>query len=93
MLVTVFSPELQSESLKLAAELRRVGFNVTCYPEPVKLQKQFKFADRMGIRTVLVLGPDEAAEGNVTVKSLSIGSQQVIRRGEVPQLLQRILEG
>ena len=93
VLVTVFSPELQSESLKLAAELRRADINVTCYPEPVKLQKQFKFADRMGMRTVLVLGPDEATQGNVTVKNLSIGSQQVIPRAAVPQLLQRILEG
>ena len=93
VLVTVFSPELQSESMKLATELRRVGINVTCYPEPVKLQKQFKFADRMGMRIVLVLGPDEAARGNVTVKNLSIGSQQVIPRAVVSQLLQRILEG
>jgi histidyl-tRNA synthetase len=93
VLVTVFSPELQAESLRLAAELRQEGFNVTCYPESVKLPRQFKFADRMGMRTVLVLGPDEAAEGNVAVKNLSIGSQQVIPRAEVAPFLQRVLEG
>jgi histidyl-tRNA synthetase len=92
VLVTVFSTDLQPESLKLAAELRKAGLNVTCYPEPVKLPRQFKFADRMGMRAVLVLGPDEAAQGNITVKDLSSGTQEVIARVAVPGAVARILE-
>jgi histidyl-tRNA synthetase len=93
VLVTVFSAELQPESLKLAAELRQAGLNVTCYPEPVKLPRQFKFADRMGMKVVLVLGPDEIAQGQVAVKDLSRSSQEVIQRMEVAQTLGRILGG
>jgi histidyl-tRNA synthetase len=92
VLVTVFSAELQAESLRLARDLRQAGLNVTCYPEPVKLPRQFKFADRMGMRVVLVLGPDEAAQGNVTVKDLTSGTQAVTARAEVIRAVKAILE-
>ncbi|PJH76399.1 MAG: histidine--tRNA ligase, partial [Anaerolineae bacterium CG_4_9_14_0_8_um_filter_58_9] len=52
VLVTVFSQELFGESLRLASELRAGGLNVVCYPGPAKLPKQFKYADRMGMRLV-----------------------------------------
>ena len=65
---------------------------MTCYPEPVKLPKQFKFADRMGMRAVLVLGPDEAATGKVTLKDLASGTQETITRSDVVGSIKRILE-
>ncbi|TRZ48169.1 histidine--tRNA ligase [bacterium] len=92
VLVTVFSPELLSASYSLAADLRCEGLNVTCYPEPAKLPRQFKFADRMGMRAVLVVGPDEAAAGKVTLKNLTNGTQQTIARGEVAESIKRVLE-
>jgi len=92
VLVTVFSQDLLSASYSLAADLRRAGLNVTCYPEPAKLPKQFKFADRMGMRAVLVIGPDEAAAGIVTLKILTDGTQETIARGEVIESIKRLLE-
>jgi histidyl-tRNA synthetase len=92
ILVTVFSRELQPASLKLAADLRMLDLNVSCFPEPAKLPRQFKFADRMGMRVVLVIGPDEAASGKVTLKNLVDGTQSTVNRDEIPGALQRILE-
>jgi histidyl-tRNA synthetase len=92
ILVTVFSPEFQPASLKLAADLRALDFNVTCFPEPAKLPRQFKFADRMGMRVVLVIGPDEAAAGKVTLKNLGDGTQSTLNQVEVPGALRLILE-
>ena len=46
---------------------------MTCYPEAAKLPKQFKFADRMGMKAVLVLGPDELAQGRVIAFSMPLG--------------------
>jgi histidyl-tRNA synthetase len=92
VLVTVFSPDLLPASYTLAADLRRLGLNVTCYPEPAKLPKQFKFADRMGMRAVLIVGPEEAASGKVTVKNLANGTQETILRSEVTESVKRILE-
>ena len=33
------------------------------YPEAAKLQKQLKYADRVGVRYALISGPDERAAG------------------------------
>jgi len=91
VLVTVFDAERLPESLALAALLRRSGVKVTCYPEPAKLPKQFKFADRMGMRLVLVVGPDEAAKGQVTVKDLASGTQETVKRDQLISAIQHIL--
>ena len=92
VLVTVFSQELFGESLKLASELRANGLNVVCYPEPAKLPKQFKYADRMGMRLVTVLGPDEAAAGKVTLKDLKSSAQQTVLRADTARAVRQILE-
>jgi len=92
VLVTVFSPQLANPSQQLAASLRREGLNVACFPEPAKLPKQFKYADRMGMRVVLVLGPDEAAAGQVTVKDLRRSTQETLAQADAPAAVKRILE-
>ncbi|MBN2386079.1 MAG: histidine--tRNA ligase [Anaerolineales bacterium] len=92
VLVTVFSPDLQLESLRLAADLRQAGLKVSCYPEPAKLSKQFKYADRTGVAVTLVVGPDEAAEGRVAVKELASGTQELVARAEVAAAVKRLLE-
>ena len=80
VLVTVFNDECLLESFKLASELRRAGLNVVCYPEAVKLPKQFKYADRIGAKVTLVMGPDEVEKGQVAVKNLINGEQISVPR-------------
>lgn len=92
VLVTVFSQELFGESLRLASELRAGGLNVVCYPGPAKLPKQFKYADRMGMRLVTVIGPDEAAAGKVTIKDLKSSAQQTVLRADTARAVRQILE-
>lgn len=91
VLVTVFDEERLAESFRLASELRRAGLKVVCYPEPVKLQKQFKYADRMGAKVTLVLGPDEIETGQVAVKDLTRGEQVLVSRSDVAEAVRRIV--
>ncbi len=91
ILVTVFDEKLSSQSYKLAAELRDAGLNTIVYPEPVKLPKQFKFADRMKMKVVLVLGPDEAEKGSVVVKNLINGEQVQVTRETIVESVKGIL--
>lgn len=78
VLVTVFSAELMEKSFSAANYLREAGIPTICFTEAVKLPKQFKYADRIGSRFVVVIGPDEAANGQVTLKDLSKGEQRTI---------------
>jgi histidyl-tRNA synthetase len=91
VLVTVFDQKYILDSFKLASELRQAGFNAVCYPEAAKLPKQFKFADRIGVRLVAVLGPDEVAAGKVTLKDLRRGMQVAVPRERAGQAIRQAL--
>jgi histidyl-tRNA synthetase len=92
VLVTVFDETMLPKCLTVAADLRKSGVNVMVYPEIAKLQKQFKFADRMKVRLVLTIGPDEAARGEVAIKDLVEGQQISVPESEVGARIRQILE-
>ncbi len=69
--------------------MRREGVRVEVYPEPDKLGKQMKYADAKGIPFAAVLGGDEIARGEVTVKNLATGEQQSVPRSEVAAMLRK----
>ncbi|MFT3894592.1 MAG: histidine--tRNA ligase [Anaerolineales bacterium] len=89
-LVTVFDESLLLKSYALAAKLRLAGLKVMVFPEPAKIQKQFKFADKMKMKVALVLGPDEAANGQVAVKNLLNGEQVIIPQEEAAEYIQKL---
>ena len=78
--------------LALASELRGAGIATEVVLEGSKLGKQFKYADRAGIRFVVVLGEDELAKGVVTVKDLHREDQFEVARGELIKTLRVELE-
>jgi len=93
VLVTLFDQSLVAKSLALACELREAGINTMTYPEPAKLPKQFKFADKMKMKVAIVIGPDEAVKGQAVVKDLSNGSQQTVDRAAVVDTVKKIVDG
>lgn len=91
--VTAFDEDRLLESLRLAGELRQSGFKAASHLQAGdKLQKQFKQADRVGARLVLVLGPDEITKGEVSVKDLASGEQRSVPRSELAQHIKQWLE-
>jgi len=88
VLVTIFETNLLGASINAATRLREAGVNVLIYPETAKLPKQFKFADKIGVRYVLVIGPDEASTGRITVKDLVDATQRTIDISELISMLQ-----
>ncbi|MCS6910499.1 MAG: His/Gly/Thr/Pro-type tRNA ligase C-terminal domain-containing protein, partial [Anaerolineales bacterium] len=68
---------------RLAAELRAAGLRAEWYPEPVKLDKQLRYANATGVRFAAILGPDELAQGKVMLKDLSSRTQMALPREEV----------
>jgi histidyl-tRNA synthetase len=91
ILVTVFDESMWMKSLELAAQLRKAGLKVMVFPEPAKLQKQFKFADKMKIKIALTIGPDEVTNSQVAVKNLLTGEQAVINREAILDEVRKLL--
>jgi histidyl-tRNA synthetase len=83
VMVTIWSAHRAPDAVRLAGELRSAGLRVDVYPEADKIGKQFKYADSRQIRFVVVVGDDEAARGDATVKDLSTGAQQTLPRAEI----------
>ena len=76
VLVSVFNNDLLFQSIKVAQKLRDEGLIVEIYPDPeVKLEKQLKYADKKGIKKVIIIGPDEAKEEKVVIKNMQSGEQ------------------
>ncbi|KPN20156.1 histidine--tRNA ligase [Xanthomonas sp. Mitacek01] len=75
VLVTLLDDASLPDALALSQRLRGSGLNVETQLEPRKLAKQMQYADRAGIRFVVIRGEDEAAKGVVAVKDLRRGEQ------------------
>jgi histidyl-tRNA synthetase len=88
---TLFEESLLGQSLALARELRSAGIKVTSQQKPDKLGRQFKYADRIGAKFALVLGPDEAEKGIVAVKTFATGEQETIPQEELVRHLEGLL--
>lgn len=93
VLVTVFDEGSMQESLRLSDELRQTGLRVNCYPQADKLSKQLKFADRIGIKIAVILGPEEIKQDMVTFKELSSGNQVSVDRALAADTISELLDG
>ncbi|MBS1786009.1 MAG: histidine--tRNA ligase [Acidobacteria bacterium] len=75
------------EAAKLAQAWWDRGLPVQLDTRGLALKKVFASADRLGIKTVLLLGDGELAEGVVTAKHLATGEQTKVPFAEVPTRL------
>ena len=91
LMVAVWNDETIPESILLAQQLRRCGFRVEIYPGVEKLGKQFKYAASQRIRFVAVIGDDERARGEISIKNMDTGEQRSVRREQVAEALRQDL--
>jgi histidyl-tRNA synthetase len=93
VLVTVFNADTVADSLRLATTLRQSGVNTAMYFEyKDRLGDQIGYASSQGIPFVIILGPDEIATGQATVRRLGKtrqeSEQRAIPLGEVANVIQ-----
>ncbi|MGD8553414.1 MAG: ATP phosphoribosyltransferase regulatory subunit, partial [Anaerolineales bacterium] len=90
--VTTFDEESLPESIRLAADMRSAGFRTEWYPEPVRLPRQFKYADRQNIPFTIILGPEEIEAESVAIKDMRTGEQVSVARENLIDYLKGLLE-
>lgn len=73
--------------LRTARTLRAAGVRLDVQVDPVKLGKQLARASAAGIPFALILGPDELAGGECTVRNLETGDQRAVPLANVPESL------
>ncbi len=87
LLIVNFAKELESYPLGLLHKLRKENIASELYAAPVKLKKQMGYADSKGIPYVLLVGDEEAASGQLSLKNMESGEQVKVTETELIQKL------
>ena len=64
-----------TKSIEIATTLRNAGINTQIYTNNAKIKNQFKYASRLNIPYVIVIGEDEVKQNKVTIKDMITGEQ------------------
>lgn len=67
--------EDMTKSIELASDLRKEGINTEVYLNDKKLKAKFKYADKLKIPYVVVIGEDEINSNIIKVKNMSTGEE------------------
>ena len=70
------------EPIKLATKLRNEGINTEIYLNDKKLKAKFKYADKLEIPYVIVIGEDEIKSNKITLKNMMTGNEEKIPMDE-----------
>ncbi len=83
VMVGNFGQVTLDQSLKLTSLLRQNNISTIFYPDSDKISKQFKYASDKNIPFVALIGDNEAASGEVTLKNMATGEQKTISQNEI----------
>ena len=76
-------PDEANRSFELMQVLRNAGIKTEMYHENVKMDKQFKYAEKRNIAYVAILGSHELAENKIVIKNITKGNQITIEQSEI----------
>jgi histidyl-tRNA synthetase len=91
--VCAATPDARDEALRLLRELRQAGLAASMEFEGRSMKAQMKRADRLGARVTLIVGADEIARGEVTLRDMRGSEQRAVTRADVIQATRSLLEG
>ena len=72
-----------SYAIETANKLRKSGINAEVYFDNKKVKAKFKYADKLKIPYVIVIGEDEINSGKLTLKNMERGEQEQLTFEEV----------
>lgn len=89
VLIVNFGREELPSLIKIAGTLREAGIATELYPEPVKLKKQFAYADAQKIQLVVIAGSNELTAGQATVRNMKTGEQTAVSLSALPSFIKK----
>lgn len=75
--------KMRKEAISLAMELRKKGVMVEMDLMRRNVQKSLQYADKKGIKKVIILGEDEWKKGTVSIKDMETGEQKEVKKEEL----------
>jgi histidyl-tRNA synthetase len=90
--VVAAGEEARAEALRLLRDLRRAGLAAQMEFESRSMKSQMKRADRLAASVTLIIGGDELARGEVTVRDMRTSEQRSVPRARVVAETRALLE-
>ncbi len=81
--------ESNDKILEIGAKLREEGINADIYLEDKKIKAKFKYADKLEIPYVAIIGEEEEKNGTVSLKNMITGEQKEMNLDEVIEVLKK----
>ena len=80
--------EDSNRALQVAAMFRNAEINTDVYLEDKKIKAKFKYADKLQIPYVAIIGEEEEQNGTVSLKNMQTGEQVQVSIDEAIEKLQ-----
>jgi len=81
--VAPVSDSVRFKAVEITQTLRKAGISAVVDMMGRRLGKQFEYADKKGIPTVVVVGEKDLAEGSVTIRDMKTGDQKKVKIEEL----------
>jgi histidyl-tRNA synthetase len=78
------------KSFELIQKLRGLNIRAELFHEQAKFEKQFKYAEKKNIPTIIIIGPDELLSGTAKMKDLKSGIQTEVGFDEILSRLKEV---
>lgn len=75
--------EVRADAFALTQILRDAGIQAEMDHQGRSLKSQFKLADKLGARLVVILGPDELREGHVRIRDMRTHEEELVEKDVV----------
>lgn len=85
--LAVLDTQALNTAILLAQRLRTRGFGGEVSFEAKSIKAQMRQANRLGVKTCLILGQDEMEKGQIMVKDMGTGAQQTVGQDDLEQAL------
>jgi len=89
--VVAIGEDGRAAAWQLIRELRQAGLPAQMELEARGVRAQMKRADRLATRVTLIVGGDELARGEVTLRDMATGEQRAVARDAVVTAVRELL--
>ena len=89
--IVSFEDVQKSEVISLAQEIRSIGISCEFTLKDGGLGKQLKNANAARCLYAVFIGGDEGVKGDVRIKNMISGSEEIVKRTEVKEFLSKVL--
>ncbi len=87
VLIIHFDEASKNYGLGVATALRKSGIKSEIYPDQAKIKKQFAYADKKNIPYTIIIGSEEIASNQLTLRNMVSGEEEKL---EINQIIQKL---